>query len=404
MAVNLPKIGVLKPVPGVQLGSATAEIRYQDRDDLVVIRCVPGTVAGSVFTQSAFAAPPVHVARAHSGDVRGLVINSGNANAATGERGREDAVRSCEVVAKRIDCESSQVMPFSTGVIGEFLPMANVERGIRQAVENLDDSGWERAANAILTTDTQAKALSREFSIEGSELVATGMVKGAGMIRPDMATMLAYVATNAKVTAPIAQQLTYMLAESSFNRITVDGDTSTNDAFVVLFTGQSSAREISCQSDPAFKDLLRELSAVAMTLAEWMVRDAEGATKFVQVNIQGGRTEAECLQVAYTIAHSPLVKSAIFAGDPNWGRFCMAIGRAGIEDLDPTLVSLQIGSASIATQGMVANDYKEEVAAAIMQEEEIPVVIDLGRGQASATVLTTDLSYEYVRINAEYRT
>ena len=403
MAVNLPPIGKLTPVPGVLLGTAEARIRYSNRHDVAVIVCDEGTTAGGVFTQNSFRAPPVFVAEAHQGSVRGLVINSGNANAATGTQGIEDANAMCECLGDLVGCEPDRILPFSTGVIGEFLPMDRMKAGIETAFANAAADGWISAAEAIMTTDTAPKGVSAEFEVDGCRTVATTIAKGSGMACPDMATMLAYLGTDAGFTPSIAKQLAIDLAEVSFNRITIDGDTSTNDCFVVFGTGRNGAALISDASSDAYSQLLEGLTPVARELAMRLVRDGEGATKFVTVRVRGGRTDRECLKVAYTIAHSPLVKTAIFAGDPNWGRICMAIGRAGIDGLDANLVSVRLDDQLIMSSGLAAPDYDEPSAAAVMSKAEFDMDVDLGRGSASAEVWTTDLSYEYIKVNAEYR-
>ena len=403
MAVNLVPMGELLPIEGIRVGAAEAGVRYRDRLDLAVWLLDPGAVVGGVFTQSTFRAPPVVLAARRCGEARALVANSGNANAATGERGLSDAEESCAHLGQAIGAAATSVLPFSTGVIGEFLDMDAMRRGIDAAVAGASSSGWADGARAIMTTDTAPKALSRTFEIDGESIAATGMVKGSGMIRPDMATMLAFLGTDARVTPMVANQLAKDLADCSFNRLTIDGDTSTNDSFVVMASGKSGPL-IDATSSSTYAALLDGLKPVVIELAERTVRDGEGATKFVTVEVNGGRDEAECLDVAYTIAHSPLVKTAIFAGDPNWGRFCMAIGRAPVADLDPNRVSLFLDDVQIAADGLVAATYEESKAAAVMQRDEYVVRVELGRGGATGRVWTSDLSYEYVKINAEYRT
>lgn len=403
MPVNLPLTLPLLPIDGVRLGCASTGIRYVNRDDLAVMIFDDGTVSGGVFTQNTFQAAPVVLCRSRMGRVRGVVINSGNANAATGERGIEDARKCCSTLANLIGCDESQILPFSTGVIGEFLVMDRMEQGIRDAHDSVREDGWNSAAAAILTTDTAPKGVSVSFRVDGRDVNATGMVKGSGMMRPDMATLLAFVATDARVTDNVANSLALDLADRSFNRMTVDGDTSTNDSFVIFATGKSSASTVDQVGTSQYQELLDGLTPLVRELAIRTVRDGEGATKFITIRVDGGVTEQESLAVAYTIAHSPLVKAAAFAGDPNWGRFCMAIGHAGIKDLDPSTVSLRIDDVPIARNGLVAQDYVEELASARMSESEFLVHVDLGRGNASAEIWTTDLSYEYVKINAEYR-
>lgn len=403
MPVNLPETLPLRPIDGVRIGSVTANIRYVDRDDLVVMVFDEGTVAGGVFTQNAFQAAPVILSRERMGLVRGAVINSGNANAATGDRGIEDARSYCSTLADLLDCDESQILPFSTGVIGEYLPMDRMNEGVRRAYDTIRPDGWNKAAEAILTTDTAPKGLSISFDCDGGVVSATGMVKGSGMMRPDMATLLAYLATDANMTPEVANSLAFDLAERSFNRLTVDGDTSTSDSFVIFATGKSNAPLIDQVGSGRYKELLGGLTPMIRDLAMRIVRDAEGASKFITVRVEGGRTEQECKSVAYTIAHSPLVKTAAFAGDPNWGRIFMAIGRAGIEDLDPSNVSLNIDDVPIAREGLVVEGYVEERAAERMSKPEFRIQVGLGRGSAATEIWTTDLSYDYVKINAEYR-
>ena len=402
MAVNLPPMGEPSAIDGIVLGAAEAGVRYRDRLDLAVVLLDPGSVVGGVFTGNAFCAAPVVVARRRLGAARALVINSGNANAATGDRGLADARSTCAYLGARAGVAPDTVLPFSTGVIGEFLDMQAIRRGIDLAVEAVRPDGWGDAARAIMTTDTAPKAASMRAVVDGVPIRATGMVKGAGMIRPDMATMLAFLGTDAALSATAANTLARDLAERSFNRVTIDGDTSTNDSFVVMATGRAGGKPMDASGD-AYDELLEALTPLAVDLAERIVRDGEGATKFVAIRVEEGASPAECLRVAYTIAHSPLVKTAAFAGDPNWGRFCMAIGRAGVEGLDPRTVSLYLDDVRVASGGLVVDDYTEQAGGAVMARDEFTVRVLLGRGAASETVWTTDLSYEYVRINAEYR-
>tara|TARA_A100001037_G_scaffold302750_3_gene335057 strand:- start:2731 stop:3951 length:1221 start_codon:yes stop_codon:yes gene_type:complete len=404
--VNLPQLERLEAVPGVAVGTARAAIKYADRDDLVVLALGPDTRAAGVFTQSDFRAAPVEIAVEHLDEVapRALVINSGNANAATGVPGRADAMAVCAAVARSLGLQPAEVLPFSTGVIGERLPVAQMEGAAAEAVAGLSDHGWEAAARAILTTDTGPKALSRTVTVQGVDVHVTGMAKGAGMIKPDMATMLAFVCCDANVTTECLQTMVRELADASFNRITVDGDTSTNDAFLLCATGAADHALVSGPEDAGYQELREGLGSVATKLAQRIVRDGEGATRFVTVRVCGGADAAESLAVAYTVAESPLVKTALFAGDPNWGRFCMAIGRSGIESLDTTRVDLFLDDVCVARGGLVDMAYDEAEAAVVMAREEFEVRIELGRGAAEEVVWTTDLSYEYVRINAEYRT
>ncbi|MCY3837606.1 MAG: bifunctional glutamate N-acetyltransferase/amino-acid acetyltransferase ArgJ [Gammaproteobacteria bacterium] len=404
MAVNLPPMGELLPIEGIRLGAAEGGVKYSDRLDVAVVLLDPGSTVGGVFTVSAFQAAPVVVARERVGAARALVVNSGNANAATGKRGLADARSTCEHLASRIGVADAEVLPFSTGVIGEFLDMDAMRRGIDAAVGVARPDGWADAARAIMTTDTAPKAVSATGMVGGHPIRATGMVKGSGMIRPDMATMLAFLGTDAAVSADAIQALARDLAEGSLNRVTVDGDTSTNDAFVVMATGHAGGTPVTDRDDLRYGELLDALTPLAVDLAQRTARDGEGATKFVTVRVEEGQSSADCLAIAYAIAHSPLVKTAIFAGDPNWGRFCMAIGRAGLTGLDPDAVGLYLDDVCVARGGLVAEEYTEEAGAAVMAKDEFTVRVTLGQGRASETVWTTDLSYEYIRINAEYRT
>ena len=403
MPVNLPSIGALDEIPGIRIGTADAEIRDSGRDDVAVFAFEPGATVGGVYTRNRYRAAPVEIASACPGLARGFIVNSGNANAATGERGVNDARKICAHLASLLECDVEEVLPFSTGVIGEFLPVEKVLAGINRGFHALNPNHWARAATAIMTTDTAPKGLSNRFRLAGRSVVATGIVKGSGMIRPDMATLLAFVGTNASITPEIARKLTFDLAEQSFNRLTVDGDTSTNDSFVVVASGVGDHQTIGDKSSAEYSQLLDGLAPIVRELAIRTVRDAEGATRFITIHVQGGRDSSECKRVAYTVAHSPLVKTALFAGDPNWGRFCMAIGRAGINDLDPYRVSLDLGDVRVATGGMVTDEYREEDGAKVMAQDEYDITIDLGRGDSEETIWTSDLSYDYVRINAEYR-
>lgn len=398
MAVGLVPMGDLQGVPGIRVGVAAAGIKHEGRDDLALFELTPGATVGGVFTQNAFRAPPVDVAARRLGAVRGFVVNSGNANAATGERGVADAEACCAAAGAVLGCRAEAVLPFSTGVIGEFLPMPRMLAGIESAGRALREDGWAAAARAIMTTDTEPKGVSATFDVAGRPVAATAIVKGSGMIRPNMATLLAFLGTDARLDAGATRRLTAALAERSFNRLTVDGDTSTNDAFVVAATGVAGAET------GDYDAVLAGLTPLVVELAQRTVRDGEGATKFVTVNVSGGATAEDCRRVAYAVAHSPLVKTAVFAGDPNWGRFCMAIGNAGVAGLDPARVSLWLNDVCVAEGGMIAASYTEAAGAAVMARDEFSVNIDLGAGAGAETVWTSDLSQDYVRINAEYRT
>ncbi len=405
MAVNLPALGTLSAIRGIRIGTACAGIKQTQRDDLVVMTLSAGSEVAGVFTRSAFKAAPVRVCERHlaAGSPRALLINSGNANAATGSAGIEDALQCCRWVGETLGVAPQSVLPFSTGVIGQRLPLAKLRDGIPLACKQLGD-GWEVAAHAIMTTDTAPKALSRSVDINGTVVTITGIAKGAGMIRPDMATMLAYVGTDAAVSRACLQELVSHAADASFNRITVDGDTSTNDSFLLIATGAAGNPPIDSIEHPGYAALRDSVVAVARELAQRIIRDGEGATKFVTVTVAGGRAAAECLKVAYTVAESPLIKTAMFASDPNWGRFCMAIGRAGVDDLDADRVALYLDEVCVARNGMIAPEYTEESGARVMSRDEFCVRIELGRGSAHETVWTCDFSYDYVTINAEYRT
>lgn len=406
MAVNLPALGSLPPVSGVRVGTAGAGIKQCERDDVAVFLLAPDTVVAGVFTRSAFRAAPVQIASANlaTGGVRALVINSGNANAATGAAGLADAQAVCRTLADAMGIDQTAVLPFSTGVIGERLPVNSVLKAVERAADRAAEDGWPAAASAILTTDTGPKAVSRQVPVQGCPVTINGIAKGAGMIRPDMATMLAFVCCDASVTSECLEGLTREVADRSFNRISIDGDTSTNDSFVVCASGVAGNALITSADDPGYQDLREGLSAVAVDLATRIVRDGEGATKFVTIRVRGGADTEECLRVAYTIAESPLVKTAVFAGDPNWGRFCMAIGRSGVKDLDTGSVDLYLNDVCVARGGLIAPDYTEADGARVMAQDEFEIRVELGRGDAEEVVWTCDLSYEYVRINAEYRT
>lgn len=404
MPVGYHELPELLPVAGVRLASVAAGIRYRGRDDLVVMELAENSQCAAVFTRNAFCAAPVLVARQHLSRQapRYLLINSGNANAGTGEPGILDARQSCAAVAGIAGCSAEQVLPFSTGVIGERLPVDRIEAVLDKAMAGLSSDGWTSAAHAIMTTDTVAKGVSRTVNIAGQTITVTGIAKGAGMIRPDMATMLAYLASDANVEAVALQQCLEQSVQRSFNRITVDGDTSTNDACVLVATGACGSPLIDAgHADyPAFCKVVTD---VCERLAQLLVRDAEGATKFVTVRVEDGCDTGECLQLAYTVAQSPLVKTALFASDPNWGRILAAVGRAGIEGLDIDKVRVFLDDVCIVRDGGRADDYRERDGQAVMEQEEILIRIQLGRGDSTEQIWTCDLSDEYVRINAEYR-
>ncbi len=406
MAVQLQAPTHLPPVAGVRLAVTAAAIRYPNRKDLTLLELAPGTQVAALFTSNRFRAAPVQIALEHLAqgeEIRALLINTGNANAGTGAVGLQTARESCRVLAEALGCAPQQVLPFSTGVIGEVLDLgAKVQAALPELLGGLAPHHWLPAADAIRTTDTVAKGAYRQVEIHGQTVTITGIAKGSGMIRPDLATMLAFVATDAQLPPALLQAILRQATESSFNRITVDGDTSTNDAVVLLATGQVAHPPLR-EDDPAFHSLAMAITAVCRELAQAIVRDGEGATKFIPIRVQGGRTGAECLQVAYRMAHSPLIKTAFFAADPNWGRLLAAIGAAGIEDLDVSRVQIYLGGLSIVRDGARDPGYQEEAGQQVMAKAEIPVLVDLGRGAAAEEIWTCDLSHEYVRINAEYR-
>ena len=400
----------LMPVPGIALGTAAAKIKRWERDDLVLAIAEAGTVAAGVFTQNRFCAAPVtvcrvHLARQHAQrlDFRALVINAGNANAGTGDAGLADARTTCGRVAQLVGCAPEQVLPFSTGVIMEPLPVERVVAGLPVAQTAARTAGWYGAARAMMTTDTVPKGASRRVAIDGVPVTVTGIAKGAGMIHPDMATMLAFVATDAPVGAELLETLVRETADVSFNGATVDGDTSTNDSFVIAATGKATIAPIATAQDPRLLTLRGAIEAVAVELAQAIVRDGEGATKFIAIRVEGGRDSAECRRVAFGIAHSPLVKTAFFASDPNLGRIVCAIGNAGPADLDPAGVSFWLSEVLVVERGGRAASYREEDGQRAMHRDEIEIRVDLGRGPARATVWTCDFSHEYVSINADYR-
>ncbi|MES9833695.1 MAG: bifunctional glutamate N-acetyltransferase/amino-acid acetyltransferase ArgJ [Candidatus Thiodiazotropha sp. DIVDIV] len=394
------------PVPGVRLGVTAAEICYQGRNDLLVIELVDGAECAAVFTRNAFCAAPVQLAKDHlqQGAPRLLLINSGNANAGTGQQGLDDAKRCCQELAGLVGCEPHQVLPFSTGVIGEPLPVERMLQAFPKALQGLVPEGWESASRTIMTTDTRPKLASRRFEVDGVTVQVTGMAKGSGMICPDMATMLAYVATDLKVSASLLQSCLKQAVDPSFNSITVDGDTSTNDACVLIASGASSLPPVTDEQSPVYQKLAQMVLEICMELAREIVADGEGATKLVEVEVTSARSVKEAQDVAYTIAHSPLVKTALFASDPNWGRILAAVGRAGVENLVIDDVNIWLDDVCIVRQGGRASDYTEEAGQAVMQRSNITIRVELGRGDAATKVLTCDLSYDYVKINAEYRT
>ena len=407
MAVNLPlpKKDELKPIRGLKLGIAEAGIKRANRKDILVIHLVPGSSVSGVFTQNRFCAAPVQLCKAHlveRNPIEALLINTGNANAGTGDEGLRRAQQTCDALAYALGISAEQVLPFSTGVILEPLPVEKIITALPKAIAALKEDDWYVAAEAIMTTDTQPKAASLTIQTPAGPIVMTGISKGAGMIQPNMATMLGFIGTDVSIDVDLLQELTREAADLSFNAITIDGDTSTNDSFIVMATGQSSVR-IQNKSDPSYSAFREGLIFLSRQLAQMIVRDGEGATKFMTIRVKGGRNSAECKHIAKSIAHSPLVKTAFFASDPNLGRILAAIGYAGVDDLDSTKVQLWLGDVWVAKDGGRNPEYKEADGQAVMKQAEITVTVDLGRGSVEETVWTCDLSHEYVSINADYR-
>ena len=403
MPVNLSPPEFLLPVPGTELCAVAAGIRYTDRDDLVLIKLAEGSSVSAVFTKNKCCAAPVSVAKAHleQGQIRALLINSGNANAVTGEQGMHNAVEACKVVASELSLEYQQVLPFSTGVIGEQLNMPAVLSGIVTASEQLEPNSWMNAAKGIMTTDTVPKGVSKTLEINGELITITGISKGSGMICPDMATMLAYVVTDANIGQEILDELLHKGVNESFNRITVDSDTSTNDALVLAATKQSKAGLL--DSDEELGLFYEALRLVLVELATAIIRDAEGATKFVKIEVNKGMAQGDCKTIAYDVAHSPLVKTALFASDPNWGRILMALGKSAVHSLNMDKLDISINDLALIESGQPANTYTEDLGQAVFDEAEITISISLNTGDTNYHVWTSDLSHEYVSINADYR-
>ena len=405
MAVGPGTLPDFFPVAGIKLGIASAGIKKPGRKDIVVFELAPETRVAGIFTRNQFCAAPVVLSRRHlSQDApRYLLINTGNANAGTGERGLADATACCEALAKEVGISASQVLPFSTGVIGEPLPVAKIVSALPEALADTREDRWAEAASGIMTTDTRPKGASRQVDLDGHRVTISGISKGAGMIRPNMATMLGFIATDARLAPEVLQTLASELGEKSFNRITIDGDTSTNDACMLMASGQYGGPEITADS-PLLPVLRAALQEVYLELAHAIVRDGEGATKFVTIDVSGAADQQEALDVAYTVAHSPLVKTALFASDPNWGRILAAVGRAGVENLDLNALEIYLGDVCLVRNGGRADDYSEARGQAVMDQEEITIAIDLKRRNVRETVWTCDFSHDYVTINAEYRT
>ncbi len=404
MAVGQNEFPKMLQVSGITLGTACAGIKQTIKDDIVLIAMAEQSTCAAVFTRNAFCAAPVHVAKANmTHQPRWLLINSGNANAGTGKQGMDDAQLSCAGVAEVVGGQAQQVLPFSTGVIGQPLPVAKITAALPAAFAQLSAGLWDKAARAIMTTDTFPKGVSKVITLDGHSITINGIAKGAGMIQPDMATMLAFIATDAKIAQPLLQSCLAAAVEQSFNRITVDGDTSTNDACVLMASGCASAPEITADSE-YYQIFADAIMAVCKQVAELIIRDGEGATKLMRIVVEQAKTDEEAVRVGKTIAHSPLVKTAFFASDPNWGRILAAVGRAGVDNMVLEDVQLFLDDVCIVRNGGCADDYTESAGQRVMKQEEITITVKLGRGQAVQEVLTCDFSYDYVKINAEYRT
>lgn len=406
MAVGSTELEALLPVNGIAIGVAESGIKYKHRRDLVVFKLAEDSVVAGVFTKNAFCAAPVVVAKSHlaSGiDTRYLVINTGNANAGTGEQGYADAISTCSHLAQIAAVANESILPFSTGVIGEHLPLDRVLAGVESACGQFIEDNWLNAAWGIMTTDTIPKGLSVQFEHRGEPITVTGISKGSGMINPNMATMLSFIATDARVSRECLQEILDETTSTSFNRITVDGDTSTNDSSILIATGQAKVDECTGHDSAIYPQLKQAIATVMLHLAQSIIRDGEGATKFVTIEITSAGTRKEALDVAYTIAHSPLVKTALNASDANWGRILAAVGRAGVPDLDVSKIAMHVNGVQIVESGCRAASYTEEAGSLAMAEEDITIIVSLGRGDISDKIYTTDLSHDYISINADYR-
>ena len=408
MPVNLKALTIdsIFPIKGISLGIAKAHIKKPNRKDLLLVTIAEGSKVSGVFTQNAFCAAPVILCKEHlknTSGIRALIVNTGCANAGTGEDGILKAKETCEAVSELLSIKPEQVLPFSTGVILESLPIDKIKNGLPDTIKNLDPSHWIDAAEAIMTTDIAPKAASRKIKIQDKEVVISGVSKGSGMIHPNMATMLSFIATDASINQILLDKLLKEVTRESFNCITVDGDTSTNDSFILIATGKAEHIEIN-QEDKSYEALKDAIRDVAIELAQAIVRDGEGATKFITIQVESGRDDTECRKVAFAIAHSPLIKTAFFASDPNLGRILAAIGYAGIDSLDITKVQLFLGDVLVAEKGGRASSYTEAQGQVVMKHPEISMRILLNRGHAKATIWTCDFSYDYVKINADYRT
>lgn len=404
MAVNLTEPDLLLPVSGIRLASISAGIKKAQTDDLVLIELAKNSQCAAVFTQNKFCAAPVTLAKKHlqSTTPRFLLINSGNANAGTGKQGMLDALESCELVAKQTNCNTDEVLPFSTGVIGENLPVNKIGNALPELFDKLSENNWINAGRGIMTTDTKLKGVSRQFELQGKLVTVTGLSKGAGMIQPNMATMLSYVATDAAINKDLLQQCLTSAVQVSFNSITVDSDTSTNDACVLIATGEAGNDVITKNNSAEYEALLSVITEVCLYLAQAIIRDAEGATKFVTLQVNSASTISDARQVAYTVAHSPLVKTALFASDPNWGRILAAVGRAGV-DFNIEKIQIYLDEVCIVSAGGRDAAYTEKLGQKVMNQQEITIRIELQAGDQSACIWTSDLSYDYVKINSEYR-
>jgi len=405
MSVNLSVFDAFHQINGLKIGFSNAGIKQTERQDLVVFELADTATTAGIFTQNAFCAAPVQISKAHLQQARTqyLVINTGNANAGTGEPGYQDAMAICQALADAQGVDVTSVLPFSTGVIGERLPMEKITAAMPDALSNMDVKNWYEASRGIMTTDTLPKGTSTQFEYMGNTFTISGISKGAGMIKPNMATMLGFIATDAKVSKEVLQSICLELGEKSFNRITIDGDTSTNDSCMLIATGANDAPELTDKNDTFYGVLKTQLEKVFICLAQAIVRDGEGATKFVSINVSGCGNNAEALDVAYTVAHSPLVKTALFASDANWGRILAAVGRSNVKDIKVGDIQIHLDEVCIVESGARAQSYTEEAGSAIMAQDELSINIHMGRGDATETVWTTDLSHEYVSINADYR-
>lgn len=406
MPVNLPLLETFHSVPGIKIGTHNVGIKQTERPDLVVFELDEGATTAGIFTTNAFCAAPVQICQKHikQADTRYLIINTGNANAGTGQEGFADAMSICEKLAEIKGVPVESILPFSTGVIGERLPLAKITGQIEHACNDLAEGNWFEGSRGIMTTDTQPKGYTAQFEFQGETITVSGMSKGAGMIMPNMATMLCYIATDAPVSKEVLQSLCTELGDKSFNRVTVDGDTSTNDSCILMASGKANIEPITKAEGESYQTLRTELQKAFLYLAQAIVRDGEGANKFVAIDVQDCENSKEALRIAYTVAHSPLVKTALFASDANWGRILAAVGRSGVKDMDLNAIQIYLDDVCIVENGARAASYTEEAGTKVMEQDELTIRIIMGRGEANETVWTTDLSHEYVTINAEYRT